>query len=319
MKNNNRFLVYKHIFPNGKIYIGITTKSPSVRWGKNGYGYKTQFVGRAIRKYGWENIKHIIVRDNLTESDAKMIEKKMIKHYKTTDWSYGYNRTSGGDSKNHGYHLSNLEKEKRANCAYSESLKRDIDCYGLDGKYIKTFHGYKEIFNELGVVKSNVIQSAQHQIGRAKNYIFRFHDDNCGNQIEKYIESQPTNIKRVNQYSLDGQYIKTFNSASEAGRTLGVRPSGISACCLGKYKTSNNYIWSFAEINKKEITPQKNMKPRRIVAQYDLQGNLIQVFSTMKEAARITGIRYDIIRHFMDGKRKSGEGYIWKTVEVKNE
>ena len=49
---NKKYTVYKHIFPNDKIYIGITCNSPKTRWGNQGYGYKNQLVGRAIKKYG---------------------------------------------------------------------------------------------------------------------------------------------------------------------------------------------------------------------------------------------------------------------------
>ena len=34
------YSVYEHICPNGKRYIGITSRNPKLRWGKNGIGYK---------------------------------------------------------------------------------------------------------------------------------------------------------------------------------------------------------------------------------------------------------------------------------------
>lgn len=37
-ENKRRFCVYKHLFPNGKCYIGITSMSPNKRW-NNGHGY----------------------------------------------------------------------------------------------------------------------------------------------------------------------------------------------------------------------------------------------------------------------------------------
>ena len=37
--NMDNFKVYMHIFPNKKIYIGITMQKPEKRW-RNGYGYK---------------------------------------------------------------------------------------------------------------------------------------------------------------------------------------------------------------------------------------------------------------------------------------
>lgn len=45
------YFVYKHTFPNGKIYIGITDQKPERRW-RNGIGYRRQpYVYNAIKKY----------------------------------------------------------------------------------------------------------------------------------------------------------------------------------------------------------------------------------------------------------------------------
>ena len=35
----NNFVVYRHISPSGKCYIGITCQKPECRWGNNGYKY----------------------------------------------------------------------------------------------------------------------------------------------------------------------------------------------------------------------------------------------------------------------------------------
>lgn len=316
---NKEYTVYKHIFPNGKIYIGITCNAIEIRWGKNGYGYKTQFVGKAIKKYGWDNIQHIIVRSSLSEEEAKIVEKKLIKRYKTTDLQFGYNRTAGGDSQRHGYKLSNKEKQKRSNCKYCESLKKDIDCYDLEGNFIKTFHGYKEAYEETGVPKSNIIQSAQQKIGRAKEYMFRFHKEDCETKIKPYEQPVYSEGKEVNQYSLDGIYIKTFKNQLEAERQTDVSCSGISACCLGKCKTYGGYIWLFNEGNTNNISPRKNKIAPKTIVQRTLEGEKIAVFSSMKEASRQTEISYDVIRHYIDGTRKSGGGFLWESVEVNYE
>ena len=36
---DNNWKVYRHIFPNGKSYIGITHRTVEERWGKNGEKY----------------------------------------------------------------------------------------------------------------------------------------------------------------------------------------------------------------------------------------------------------------------------------------
>ena len=50
------WLVYKHVSPSHKVYIGITHLLPSQRWCRgNGYKNNPMFY-RAIKKYGWGNI-----------------------------------------------------------------------------------------------------------------------------------------------------------------------------------------------------------------------------------------------------------------------
>lgn len=92
----NEYTVYIHTFPNGKKYIGITRQNVKKRWGY-GTGYNQQVVGKAIKKYGWKNIKHEIVKDNLSQEEACLLEQKLIKKYKTNQQEYGYNLSIGGD------------------------------------------------------------------------------------------------------------------------------------------------------------------------------------------------------------------------------
>lgn len=91
------YTVYKHTCPNGKVYIGITKQKPERRWGVNGCGYKeNEYFYRAIQKYGWENIKHEIIAEGLTEDEADAMEIDLISEYRATDRNCGYNRHFGG-------------------------------------------------------------------------------------------------------------------------------------------------------------------------------------------------------------------------------
>lgn len=91
--------VYKHIFPNDKVYIGITCLDVNTRW-KDGFGYldkskngkySQRRMFKAIVKYGWMNIKHEIVAEGLSESEAQTIEMQLIGQYKSNDPQFGYN------------------------------------------------------------------------------------------------------------------------------------------------------------------------------------------------------------------------------------
>lgn len=93
---NRKYFVYRHVAPNGKMYIGITSKAnPQDRWMNDGSGYLSNLhFWNAIQKYGWENFQHIIVAHNLSVDTACHLEEYLIKKYDTMN--NGYNQTSGG-------------------------------------------------------------------------------------------------------------------------------------------------------------------------------------------------------------------------------
>lgn len=60
-------------------------------------------------------------------------------------------------------------------------------------------------------------------------------------------ENHKSRGKIVEQYSLNGDYIKSFDSVSEAANEFGCCVAAISNCCLGRTKSSQGYRWKFAE------------------------------------------------------------------------
>ena len=104
---------------NDKKYIGITYCVQN-RWGKDGSrylikkkdgSYVHRYFGAAIQKYGWENFKHEILFDGLTQEEAQLKEIELISFYNTNDPSYGYNLTKGGDGI-FGYQYTDEDKRK---------------------------------------------------------------------------------------------------------------------------------------------------------------------------------------------------------------
>jgi hypothetical protein len=58
---------------------------------------------------------------------------------------------------------------------------------------------------------------------------------------------------KVNQYSLDGKFIKTWNSLTKAAKALNCSQPHISDVCNGKRKTTGGYIWKYYEEVKDEL------------------------------------------------------------------
>ena len=108
MRDRN-YKLYIHIFPNKKVYIGITQQTLKNRW-KNGYGYKKNSrVYNAIMKYGWDNIEHKLMYDDLTIEEAIELEIQYIMLYKSNNREYGYNIANGGNYK--GKHSEETKKK----------------------------------------------------------------------------------------------------------------------------------------------------------------------------------------------------------------
>ena len=73
------YKVYIHIMTGLWIYIGQTGQDLEERW-QNGEGYKqhNQMLYHQIKKYGWENINHILYKDNLTKKESDIIKRDLI-------------------------------------------------------------------------------------------------------------------------------------------------------------------------------------------------------------------------------------------------
>lgn len=97
----NKYCVYKHTAPSGKVYIGITHQRPESRW-QGGLGYRhNEYFFRAILKYGWSNFTHEILRQGLTKEAASAAEIALIAACHSNEKAHGYNITGGGESFKH--------------------------------------------------------------------------------------------------------------------------------------------------------------------------------------------------------------------------
>ena len=135
MDNDDKiWKVYAHIVPkeisqyeHDKYYIGITSQALSRRWKCNGCGYKRQQIfWNAIQKYGWDNIKHILISDNLTHSEACEMEIKLIQKYNATNREFGYNLTGGGEGSLGYAHSEEVLMKMRGRTSWNKGKKLSL-------------------------------------------------------------------------------------------------------------------------------------------------------------------------------------------------
>lgn len=218
------YCVYMHTCPKGKVYIGITRNNPLKRW-QNGTGYRTnEYFTRAIKKYGWENFKHEILFTGLSEKEAKEKEIYLIAKYKSNQRKYGYNISSGGESRS-GTKLTEDHKEKirKGNLGkkVSEETRKKLS---KSSKRLWSNPNFVEYMRAINTGKNN------------KMY---------GRQMT--VEQKMKTSKQVMQFDKDGNLINEFISIHEANSITNVCRDSISKCCKGKFKQAGGYIWKFKE------------------------------------------------------------------------
>lgn len=124
------------------------------------------------------------------------------------------------------------------------------------------------------------------------------------------------NSKPVAQYDLNGNYIRSWKSLQDCSSSLGYDNSAIAKCCNNKLLQVYGYQWRYinGDIALK-ITKFKSAN-KKMVCQYDLSGNLIQVWNGMREAERTLGLANGSISACVNGKVSTSSGYIWRLSEV---
>lgn len=207
MKSNNTYSVYMHITPSDKIYIGITSRNPVKRWGRNGYNYRSnKHFYNAILKYGWDNIEHVILLTDLSKEEAEKKEIELIKKYNATDSKCGYNHENGGNS------IGKHSEETKAKISESHKGKKLSDA---SRKKISDANKGK-IPWDIGMHLSDE---------------------------EKFICMMKQ--KRRPVFCIETK--KYYCGVNYAEKKTGINASSIVRCCRGKVPRAGGYHWEYAK------------------------------------------------------------------------
>lgn len=96
-------------------------------------------------------------------------------------------------------------------------------------------------------------------------------------------------LKPVVQYSLEGKRVQEFPSVSEAARCVHGVHNNIHHACRGKRPSAYNFMWRLKSEAPDSLPPISRGSRRKEVRQYDLDGNLINTFSSGRVAAEALG------------------------------
>lgn len=123
--------------------------------------------------------------------------------------------------------------------------------------------------------------------------------------------------KKVIQLDLNGNYIKTWGSLSDASNELNIGRPDICSVCKGKKKSAGGYMWILEEDydeNKKYIYNNKcGEYNKRKIIQISKKDEVIKIWDCISDAESFYKIRH--ISDVCKGKRKTSGGYKWKYYE----
>jgi hypothetical protein len=223
--------IYSFTFPNGKQYIGQTSRSYENRWrehkcdsnNSNKPYYHTPLY-RAIRKYGWDTIvKDVICLCNIEQLND--MECLYIERCKTLHPN-GYNLTTGGNE-NSGDSIYTLNKKSINHQKYSKGLPRFMTTRPMVKRTVFVIRKhpnckYRQFDNKLECLEYllEITDNEEEKITITKTYIdaqtnikpktgifrrsgFKYPDETDNDSNDKKEERPETNVAVGEQVSND--------------------------------------------------------------------------------------------------------------------
>lgn len=231
--NLEEWKVYKHTSPSGKVYIGITHCKPEKRW-CNGKGYKrnTHFW-RAIQKYGWDNFNHEIIADKLSKGEAEKMEIELVKQYKSSQRSFGYNIAEGG-------HV--LTQESRSKISATRKAK-GIPSHNK-GKHLSAETRAKISASHMGKSSNHVFTEEERDARRKR--MLGSNNPNYNKPMSEERKQMLIDLHSKAVVQINGNEKVWFKSAVEAGKATGIASCNITRVCRKQRETAGGYRWEYA-------------------------------------------------------------------------
>lgn len=180
--------------------------------------------------------------------------------------------------------------------------KTKVYLYDLDGNYLQEFISIVECATFVGITKGTLSSSIKGKYQVAKQFYV------SDIKYDKFIVQKQISHKGcpIYQYDLSGKYMRGFDTIKEVEKLFGKtfnpnRAIRTGATCLG-------FQWSWEKVDSMKVIKQKTES--RKVGKYTLDGELVEVFDTVRKAKLDTCA----VPAVLSGERKSAGGYIFKYI-----
>lgn len=312
-------IVYLRVAPNGKYYVGQTIDEAKRQrcWLDVKFKYGGSLIMAARRKYPpclWEY--KVLARIWYPTIDSlrcrlDYLESMFISEYSSNDRTLGYNLTDGGGG-TAGYKFSATSKR-----LIGDKNSKAVCKYTLTGEFVCEYASAVIASKDVGVNSSQIGKCCLGRVASAGGFLWCFSGATPPWQLDPNYNF-PKALRRrksVACYSLDGTFIRSYNSISSASRDTGVYVSAIQGCCSGVNLTAGGFQWKYVasdlEFSKtsEELSECILRRRGRPIAQY-LGDSLVAVYSSRSEACCVTGITN--IGASLRGINRQSGGFVWR-------
>ena len=295
-----KYIVYITInLCNGKFYIGVHRTNPNTFDGYIGCGIyrasqatKDYVLHKAVRKYGYENFKRTIIkifpdneegRKQAFELEAILVNETLLKSKST------YNTALGGRE--------------------TENLMKTVYMFDLNGNYLRSFKSAREAAayiqpdnqdNARASIKNNCLGTTSSSYGYFWSYTKEFTYKN-------------ERVKEVAQYTINGKFLRTFKSITDAEVALSLNNI---AQAIYKKGSAGGYQWRYFEGDTSDIPTLVNVKTKNLflpIIMFDKSGKVIKKFDCVKQCVNeYPELSASQINRVLNKTIKSHKGYTFK-------
>lgn len=297
-----KYIVYITInLCNGKFYIGVHRTNPETFDGYIGCGIyrqsqatKDYTLHKAVRKYGYNNFKRTIIktfpdteegRKEAFALEAVLVNETLLKSKQV------YNTAIGG----------------RENT--TEYLFKTIYMFDLNGNFLRSFKNAREAANYINPenqdnirasIKNNCLGNTSSSYGYFWSYTKEFkYSNEC--------------TKEVAQYTINGKFIRTFKSITDAEVSLSL--NSISQA-IYKKGSAGGYQWRYFEGDTSDIPTLINVKTKNLflpIIMFDKSGKELKKFNCVKQCIEeYPELKASQINRVLNKTIKSHKGYTFK-------
>ena len=204
----NRPLIYKLLFPNGKIYIGQSKNiTKRIKCYIGLYKKDNRFVIRAIKKYSKENVIFSVL-ELCNQEELNEREIHYVSLFDSNNKEVGYNLTEGGKFN------FRITPEITEHKIMGNNTKKKVACYNLEGFLIKIYSSLCEAERDLNIPNSDIVRCCKSKNIRQRNgYMF---SKDLEDKLDSYTPNQPDNKVYCYVFDKKGVFLSEHKSIAEA-------------------------------------------------------------------------------------------------------